>query len=209
MDPITILIADDHKLVREAWSLILNKDERFKVVAECSSAESVIETVKTLVPAIVLLDISLPGMSGIEAVPIILQASPSSKIIGISQHAVPEYALKMMQQGAAGYVTKSSSKEEMIEAILAVHSGKNFICQYIKELMAEQFMGGGNPYKAIKTLSQRELEIIELIKEGMSSVEIAKQLSITAKTVEVHRHNILKKLNLKNTPALINFISKY
>jgi DNA-binding NarL/FixJ family response regulator len=207
MNPISLLIADDHKLVREAWTLLLSKDERFTVLAESGTAVSAIEAVRNFKPDIVLLNVNLPGINDIEAVPIIHRSSPASKIIVISQHTSFGYARKMMQQGARGFVMKKASKKEFIEAIVAVHSGKIFICSLVKEMIAEQFTTEDHSRKLHK-LSARELEIIELIKKGLSSKEIAETLFISDKTVEAHRHNILKKLNLKNSASLINFITK-
>lgn len=209
MSPITIVIADDHKLVRETWALVLSHDARFSVIAECGSAESAITAVKRLNPDIILLDINLPGMNGIEAVPILRKASPVSMIIGISLHTIPGYAKKMMQQGAKGYLTKHSSKQEMIDAILAVYAGEKFLCRQIKEIIADQFTGEDDNRNKLNKLSTRELEIIELLKKGMTSQEVGDILFISRKTVEVHRYNILKKLGLRNTAALISFLNKY
>jgi len=209
MKPITLLIADDHQLVREAWTMVLNNDPRFKVLATCGTAEAAVDAVDTLKPDIVLLDINLPGISGIEAVPLIRDAAPHSKIIGVSLHTQPKYFRQMMQEGANGYVTKDSSTAEMIAAIIAVHEGKKFVCDYIKEQIAEQFATEDKDSNKLDTLSTREFEIIELIKKGLSSKEIAKLLAISVKTVEVHRYNVLKKLNLKNSAALINFFHKH
>lgn len=206
MKPITIVIADDHRLVREALTMVLKADQRFEVLASYSTAEAAIEAVRKFAPNVVLLDINLPSMNGVKAVPLILKASPSSQIIGISLHAQPSYARKMVQVGASGYVTKNSSKAEMIEAIVAVNEGRKFICSQIKEAIAEQFTEEQDSNKSEK-LSGRELEIIDLIKKGMSSREIGESLLIATKTVEVHRYNILKKLDLKNSAALINFLN--
>jgi two-component system invasion response regulator UvrY len=118
MEKITILIADDHTLVRETWSFILNSDPRFFVVAECGSGEEAVEMAKNLRPAIVIMDINLPGINGIEATQQIRKFSPGSKILGVSLHTQPTYARKMMQKGAMGYVTKNSSREEMFKAIM-------------------------------------------------------------------------------------------
>lgn len=208
MDPISILIVDDHRLVREAWSQLLSEDKRFNVVSEIERAESAIQCVKDLSPDIVLLDISLTGINSIELTPLILQISSFSKVIGISVHASSDYARKIIKAGAKGYITKNSTKKEMIEAILEVHAGKTFICMQIKEMIANDFTGEGNSENKLKILSHRELQIIELLKKGMSSKEIAEHLSLSCKTVEVHRYNILRKLNFKNTAALINFITK-
>ena len=206
MDKITILIADDHTLVRETWSFILNTDPRFSVIAESGSGEEAVELAKKLRPNIVIMDINLPGINGIEATQQIRRFSPGSRILGVSLHTQPTYARKMMQKGAMGYVTKNSSREEMFKAILEIHEGKKYICDEIKNILSEQVISGDDTQAGLNSLSQREIEIISYIKNGHSSKEIADKLSISVKTVEVHRYNILKKLNLKNAAALVNFI---
>jgi|SRR5690606_14691933 len=207
MEKITILIADDHTLVRETWSFILNNDPRFQVVAECGSGEEAVELSRNLRPNIVIMDINLPGINGIEATQQIRKFSPASKILGVSLHTQPTYARKMMQKGASGYVTKNSSREEMYKAIMEIHAGKKYICEEIKNILSEQVISGEEPQSGLNSLSQREIEIITLIKNGHSSKEIAENLNISVKTVEVHRYNILKKLNLKNAASLVNFIN--
>lgn len=208
MESISILIADDHKLIRDTWSFILNTDQRFKVVAECCNGEEAIEQAKNKRPQIVLMDINMTPVSGLEATKQIRKVSPGSRIIGVSMHSQPAYAKKMLQIGARGYVTKNSSREEMFKAILEVHSGNRYICDEVKNIISEQIMDDG-PSQGINALSERELQIVKLIKEGFSSKEISSQLNISLKTVEVHRHNILKKLNLKNSAALVNYINTY
>lgn len=207
MDKITILIADDHTLVRETWSFILNTDPRFTVVAESGSGEEAVELAKNLRPMIVIMDINLPGMNGIEATQLIRKFSPGSKVLGVSLHTQPTYARKMMQKGAMGYVTKNSSREEMFKAIMEIQGGKKYICDEIKNILSEQVISGEDQNTGLNSLSQREIEIISYIKKGNSSKEIAEALNISVKTVEVHRYNILKKLNLKNAAALVNFIN--
>jgi DNA-binding NarL/FixJ family response regulator len=208
MEAISILIADDHKLIRDTWSFILNTDQRFKVVAECSNGEEAIEQAKQKRPQIVLMDINMTPISGLEATKQIRKVSPGSRIIGVSMHSQPAYAKKMLQIGAKGYVTKNSSREEMFKAIMEVHKGNRYICDEVKNIISEQIMDDG-PSQGINSLSERELQIVKLIKEGFSSKEISSQLNISLKTVEVHRHNILKKLNLKNSAALVNYINTY
>ena len=203
---ITILIVDDHKLIRDTWSFILNSDPRFQVVAETNSGEEAIELAKTARPAIVLMDVNMAPMNGFDATRQIRKFSPASKVIGVSMHSQPAYAKKMLQVGAVGYVTKNTSKEEMINAIIEVSKGNKFICDEVKTILSEQVLGD-DVKPNINLLSQREVEIIDLIKQGLSSKEIASKLDITLKTVEVHGHNILKKLSLKNTAALVNFIN--
>lgn len=207
MEKITILIADDHTLVRETWSFIFNTDARFHVVAECGSGEDAVEKAKQLRPNVVIMDINLPGINGIEATQQIRKYSPGSRILGVSLHTQPTYARKMIQKGAMGYVTKNSSREEMFKAILEIQSGKKYICEEIKNILSEQVISGEDQQTGLNSLSQREIEIIAFIKKGFSSKEIADSLNISVKTVEVHRYNVLKKLNLKNAAALVNFIN--
>jgi DNA-binding NarL/FixJ family response regulator len=207
MNKIRILIADDHKLIRETWSYILNGDPRFQVIAECGDAEEAVELARQKHPEIVLMDINMMPFSGLEATQKIRKISPASRIIGVSMHSQPAYAKKMLQMGARGYVTKNSSKEEMIRAILEVNQGSKYICEEIKNIISDQLLEEKENSPNINTLTEREMQIINHIKEGMSSKEIAQNLNISLKTVEVHRHNILKKLKLKNSASLVNFIN--
>ena len=206
MGKISILIADDHTLVRQTWSFILNADSRFEVIAECGSGEESIQLAKKHKPDVVIMDVSLPGMNGIEATEAIRKVSPESKILGVSLHTQPSYARKMMLKGAAGYLTKNSPKEEMFTAICEVAAGKKYVCREIQNILSEQLINEDKG-TGINDLSGRELEIISMLKKGLSSREIGDKLNISPKTVEVHRYNILRKLNLKNTAALVNFIN--
>ncbi len=208
MDKITILLVDDHKLIRESWSFILNSDPRFQVVGETSNADEAVEIAKDKRPRIVLMDINMTPVNGFDATKLIRKYSPASKIIGISMHSMPAYARRMLQIGAMGYVTKNSSKDELLTAIVEVNRGKKYICEEVKNILAQQELeedDSGQP--DMNVLSQREIDVVKLIKEGLSSKEIALRLDISLKTVEVHRYNILKKLSLKNTAALVNFIN--
>ncbi|MBI3138736.1 MAG: response regulator transcription factor [Sphingobacteriales bacterium] len=207
MGKITILLVDDHKLIRDSWSFILNSDGRFLVIGETSNADEAVEIARTRKPDIVLMDINMTPVNGFEATKLVRKFSPGSKIIGISMHSMPAYARRMLQIGAMGYVTKNSSKDELINSIVEVYGGKKYICEEVKNILAQQELEdeGGTP--DMNVLSRRELDIVQLIKEGLSSKEIALRLDISLKTVEVHRYNILKKLSLKNTAALVNFIN--
>ena len=207
MEKITILIADDHTLIRETWALILNADPLFQVVAECGTGEDAVELAKEFQPQIIIMDISLPGINGIEATGMIRKISPNSKILGVSVHTHPAYVKKMIRKGASGYITKNSSKEEMFTAITEINKGNKYLGLEIRNILSEQALNDEEAASGINSLSSREIEIIEFLKKGLSSREIAESLHITTKTVEVHRYNILKKLNLKNTASLINFIN--
>jgi DNA-binding NarL/FixJ family response regulator len=203
---ISILIADDHKLIRETWTFILNGDPRFKVIGSCSSSDEAVKQCAEMQPDIVLMDINMAPYSGIEATRRIREVAPECRIIGVTMHSQPAYAKKMLQLGASGYVTKNSSREEMVNAILEVSLGNKFVCEEMKDLLAEA-NDESAATSGINLLTEREMDVINLIKQGSSSREISEKLEISIKTVEVHRHNILKKLKLKNAASLIHFMN--
>lgn len=200
------MIFDDHNLVAEMWSDLINSDERFSVIGICNdTSDKSIETVKTKRPDVVIMDINIQPTSGIEATKLVKKGSPGTKVIGVSMHNQPSFAKRMLKNGALGYVTKSSNKSEMFEAIETVVTGKIFVCKEIQENLSKQvFEDDETP--DISKLSEREVDVLKLIKDGLSSKEIADKLFLSSRTVEVHRSNILKKLNLKNTASLLKFI---
>ena len=122
-------------------------------------------------------------------------------------HSQPAYAKKMLRMGAKGYVTKNSPRQEMLDAIAEVNKGNIYICQEVKNILSDQMLGDEDTTAGLNQLSEREMEVINQIRDGLSSKEIADKLGISIKTVEVHRHNILKKLKVKNTASLINYIN--
>ena len=207
MEKITILIADDHKLIRESWAYILNTDQRFDVAAIVDSGEQAVKFAKDLLPDIVLMDINMGGISGFEATELICKVSPASKIIVVSMHAIPAYVKKMFNLGACGYVTKNSSREELEVAIFEVLKGNKYICIEIRNIIEMQDLQSGDNEPQICKLSKRELEVVECVKRGLSSRATALRLGVSSKTIEVHRYNILKKLALPNTAALVNFVN--
>lgn len=208
-DKITILLVDDHKLIRESWSFILNSDPRFLVVGEASGVDEAVQMARSSHPKIVLMDINMTPVNGFDGTKLIRKFSPDSKVIGISMHSMPAYARRMLQLGAMGYITKNSSKDEMLKAIMEVEEGKKYVCEEVRNILAQQELEEDFKQPDMNVLSRREIDVVKLIKEGMSSKEIALKLDISLKTVEVHRYNILKKLNLKNTAALINFTNTH
>ena len=206
MKKISILITDDHQLIRQAWCVILNADARFKVVAEAGTGEAAVELAAHLRPNIATVDINLPGINGIETTKLIRKVSPGTKILGVSMHVQQAYVRQLMKVGAMGYVTKNSSSEEMCKAIMEIQNNRKYICDEIKGNLFDEGLGDNKP-GGFNALSTREIEIIGLLKKGHSSKDIAIPLGITVKTVEAHRYNILKKLKLKNTVAMIDHIN--
>jgi DNA-binding NarL/FixJ family response regulator len=205
MQKITILIVEDFQLVREVWAMLFNKDPRFQVLAMCESAEEGFEKARELNPDVVLTDINLKGMDGFELTKAITEIMPHIKILAVSMHVQVCYVQKIIRAGAMGYVTKNSPIEEMFAAVMSVYNNQRFICEEIRQLLAAQVTGDAT--QVSKLLSLREMEVIDHLKQGHSSTEIAKILNLSKKTVEVHRYNIMKKLNVKNTAALINHMN--
>jgi len=207
MKKITILITDDHTLVRQTWRFILNSDARFSVIAECASGEEAVETAAKVRPDIVIMDINLPGMNGFETTQLIRKNLPATRVLGVSMHSQPSYAQKMIAVGAMGYITKSSSCDELSRAIIDIYNGQRYLCEEIRNIVAERNHAQQAKHPEISSLTTRELDIVNYIKAGRTSKEIATQLDIPIKNVEVHRYNILKKLKLKNTDALLNYLN--
>ena len=202
---ITILLVDDHKMVTNAIASLLNDDGRFEVIGEAASAEEAIYLATSKKPDIVLIETNM--QAGFDIVRDVKKNSPSSGLIGVSIFAMPAYAKKVISAGGLGYVTKSSSMEELIEAIVEVHGGRKFICSEIKDGLAGQL----DPDKAndsVSAITPRELEVIGYLKQGLASKEIAEMMNLSIKTIEVHRYNILRKLGLPNVAALVNYINK-
>jgi DNA-binding NarL/FixJ family response regulator len=207
MKKITIAIVDDHKLIRQMWALMFADHAGIEVTGEAGTLDNAIEMIKSKRPDIVILDINLEDKSGMDAVPLIRKFSPGTRIIAVSMINQPAYAKKILQLGAKGYVTKNSAIEEIMKAVEQVMKGNMYVCEEMKSILADQFIKPDTYEPGIKDLSFREIEIIKLMKKGLASKEIAVQLKIAIRTVEVHRHNILKKLKFKNTASLISSVN--
>jgi DNA-binding NarL/FixJ family response regulator len=207
MNKISIVIIDDHTLIRESWIHLLEMYEKFQVVGDAGDSEVAVEVVANTNPDIIFLDINIKPQDGFEVIKRVLEISPSSKVIALSMYTIPAYAKKMISLGAKAYLTKNSSVEEILQSIDVVYNGGIYICNEIQTIASESPQDKENRTPNINLLSEREVKVLQYVKRGLSSREISAELNISYRTVEVHRHKILKKLNLKNTPSLINYLN--
>lgn len=204
----TIIIVDDHVLIAETWATLIGLDPRFAVLKVYDNTQTMLDEIAEVRPDIVLLDINVFPISGFDAVEPILKYSPGSKIIAVSMHNQLSFAKRMISKGAKGYVTKNSPKDEMYLAIEEVLLGKTYICKEISSKFTEAFITDDESSR-LQTLTQREMEIIKLLKQGMTTDEIASKLFLSPRTVDTHRGKILKKLGLKNSISLIKLVNEH
>jgi len=209
MKNISVLLIDDHTLIRESWRALLNTVKNITIVGESGDGQAAIDLALTTRPDIVLLDINMQPMGGWEVLKMIRKLSPGSRIIIVSMHSQPVYAKKMIRLGAKGYVTKNSPLQELLDAIVEVSAGNIFICREVNKLISEPIKDDDQTVPDINSLSGRELQVASLISGGGSSKDIASALGVSLKTIEVHRYNILRKLNLKNTISLIRYLNAH
>ena len=204
----SVLIVDDHRLIRETWRYILDNSEDFEVIEDTGDGQRAISIAKDTKPQIVLMDINMSPLNGFDVTTGVRKVSPISKVIGFSCHSQPAYAKRMLRLGARGYVTKNSSRKELIDAMNEVQNGNVYICQEVKNILSEMMLEEKED-RLSYTLSDREKQIVIYIKVGLSLKEIAATLGISIKVVEVHRFNIIKKLKVRNTASLINYINAH
>ncbi|HLY72017.1 MAG TPA: response regulator transcription factor [Puia sp.] len=207
MPNISVVVIDDHALIRESWIQLLTMSRQFDVVGDTGDSAKAIGIIRDTLPDIVFLDINIKPKDGFETIREILAVSPKSKVIALSMYTLPAYAKKMISLGAKAYVTKNSSVDEIMEAIIAVTNGEIYICREISAISAAPVSEKQERPPSLNLLSEREVKVLQFVKRGLSSREISSELKISYRTVEVHRHKILKKLNLKNTPSLINYLN--
>jgi len=205
---IRIFIADDHAIIRDGLRAILSDLSEFEVVGEASDGIEAIRGCGESKPDLLLLDISMPKMNGIEAIQDIRKQNPDIKILILSLHRSAEHVHRAIQAGADGYTLKDSRQKELVEAIHAVLNGDFYICKELERLGAHARKGispSCGPDSGVPSLTKREREILKLVAEGFTSKEIADYLFISPKTVDNHRTNLMRKLNLHSAQALTSF----
>ncbi|QOY88041.1 response regulator [Paludibaculum fermentans] len=206
MPSIRVLLADDHKLMRSGLRLLVEQQPEFRVVGEAGDGRQAVALATELKPDVAVLDIGMPELNGIEAARQITEQLPETAVVMLSMHSDESYVLRALKAGARGYLLKDSAEADLVQAIVAVREGKSFFSPAVSQVLLEDYLrklrktGAEDSYEL---LSPREREILQLVAEGKSSKDVANLLNLSVYTVETHRANLMKKLNLKSMPELI------
>jgi len=200
MSKIKVLLVDDHSVVRMGFKMLIEAESDMEVISEAESGEDGIKVFKELKPDLVVMDITMPGIGGLESIERILAYDKNAKILVLSAHEDSVHPKRVLNAGALGYLTKRSAAEELIKAIRSVHSGKKFLEADIAQQMAiTQLSGENNP---VEVLSDREFEVFMALAKGKSTNEIAETMHLSPRTVGTHLYNIKQKLNANNSSEI-------
>jgi len=206
MDALRILIVDDHAVVRRGVRALLESQPHWEVAGEATTGREAVDLAKRLQPDIVVMDLSLPALNGLDAARQILKDSPAIEVLVLTMHHSEELARNALQAGARGYVLKSDADQNLIAAVESLRQHKPFLTSAVTEFVLDDFIrhvdGGDAPRPPI---TQREREIIQLLAEGRSNKECASALGVSVKTVEAHRANIMRKLHLRSASDLVRY----
>lgn len=201
-----VLLVDDHKLIRVGLRKLLEAEAGVEIAGEASEGEAAIEMARELKPDVVVLDINMPGMNGVEATRRIARLSPAPRILIVSVHAQDPIPTRLLEAGAAGYLTKESAADEIVTAVRQVHAGKRYLSADIAREMALGRLGGSAP---LAQLSDREMEVLLLVANGYSIQEIAERLHVSPKTVATYRYRLFDKLDVANDVALARYALRH
>jgi DNA-binding NarL/FixJ family response regulator len=205
---ITVFLAEDHRMVREGFRLLIETQSDIKVIGEAGNGREAVRQAAKLNPDVVLMDIEMPELNGIEATRQISETSPSTKVIILSMYSTPQHISRAFKAGARGYILKESAGDDVIKAIQTVHSGKIFMCNEISEVVVSQYIKdnrAGELDDPLARLSAREREILQLLVEGKSNTKIAELLFLSPKTIETYRSHLMQKLGIGDLPSLVKF----
>ena len=206
MNATRVLLADDHVLVRAGIRALLEKIANVEVVGEASTGREALELVRSNLPSIVLMDIAMTELGGLEALPRITKDFPSVKVIILSAHANEEYVIRALREGASGYMLKDSATTELELAINSVIQGKVYLSPSISRTVIDDYLQRvGGPVSPLEQLTARQREILQLLAEGKNTKEIASDLEVSVKTVESHRLQLMERLNIHNVPGLVRY----
>jgi DNA-binding NarL/FixJ family response regulator len=203
---IKVLLADDHAMVRQGFTVLLNAQPDIEVIGEAADGNEMVELAENLHPDVVLADISMPNLNGIEATKLIHQRNPEMPVVMITTHTSSSYVVRALRNGARGYVVKNDDFQHVIQAIKAVILGQRYLSTLVSEQIIDAVvMGTSMEFNLDERISIREREILQLIAEGNSNTQIAKKLVISARTVETHRTNIMRKLELNSQIDILRY----
>ncbi|MDB6148174.1 MAG: LuxR family transcriptional regulator [Spartobacteria bacterium] len=206
MTPIRILLADDHALVRAGIRSLLEKIPNVEVVGEASTGREALEMVKTRLPNLVLMDIAMAELGGLEALPRITRDFAGVKVIMLSAHANEEYVIRALRSGAAGYMLKDAATAELQLAVTSVSEDKTYLSPSISRTVIDSYLARvGGQLSPLEQLTARQREILQLVAEGKSTKEIAYDLTISVKTVESHRLQLMERLNIHDVAGLVRY----
>lgn len=205
---ITVFLVDDHAVVRDGLRLLLEAQDNIKVIGDAANGREAVQQVEQLHPDVVVMDIAMPELNGIEATRQIREACPSAQVIVLSMHATTEHIFRALQAGARGYLLKESAGVEVINAVRTVHAGHRYLSQKISDKVVDNYVRQREAAETtipLARLSPRERQILQLVVEGESSAEIASALSLSRKTVETYRSRLMRKLGISDLPSLVKF----
>ncbi len=205
---VRILLADDHAVLRTGLRLLLSSQDGFSVVGEASTGTETLSLAEKLQPDLILLDLSMPALGGLEALPVLRRLSPEARILILTMHDDPQYLRQALKNGAAGYVLKKAADIELLSAVRAVMRGEVYVHPALTRVLLEDVLPTPDSAAVAgswEALSEREQEVLRLVALGYTSAEIAEQLSLSAKTVETYRARGMEKLGLSNRAALVRF----
>jgi DNA-binding NarL/FixJ family response regulator len=204
---IRVLIADDHTILRQGIGRAIEQEEDMELIGQAGDGHTTVELVRTLKPDVVIMDISMPDLNGIEATRLIHREIPKSRVVALSMHSAKRYVREMFKAGAAAYLLKDCEFDELTEAIRLVANGQNYITPAVSEAVLESCVDNGqtDESSAFSVLTAREREVLQLMAEGHGTKQIAKQLYISPKTVEAHRLRIMRKLDIDNVARLTKY----
>jgi DNA-binding NarL/FixJ family response regulator len=204
--PIRILLADDHTVMRSGLRLLLERQPNLQVVAEAADGRQAVEMAAIEKPDVVVMDIAMPHLNGVEAARQIVNRAPQIAVVILSMHSDESYVIRSLKAGARAYLLKDSAESDLIDAIHAITEGKSFFSPLVRRILKEDYMhqlaemGAEDTYELLTT---REREVLQLVAEGKSNKEVANLLNLSLYTVETHRTHILQKLNIHSVPELI------